>query len=82
MAVPARLPVDVAAAHRVEPREDVLEDPGLDVVDAGPAVGGGGAFVEDPFLGPLVARQAARDDVALGPVGEDPPLEFGEAHLG
>ena len=40
MAVPAGPARDVVALHRLEPREDVLEDAGLDVVGAGHAVGG------------------------------------------
>jgi hypothetical protein len=46
--VPACLPVDAVALHGLEPREDVLEDPRLDVVGAGEAVGGRRALVEGP----------------------------------
>ncbi len=48
VAVPARLALDVVAAHRLEAGEDVLEDPGLDVVGAGHPVRGGRALVERP----------------------------------
>ena len=48
VAVPAGLARDVAALHGLEAREDVLEDPRLDVVGAGHAVGGRRALVEHP----------------------------------
>src|SRR4029434_2847730 len=52
LAVPAALSVDPVAAHGLEAGEQVLEDPGLDVVDARLAVGGQRALVEDVRLGP------------------------------
>ena len=51
VAVPAGLPGDVLAPHRVEPRVDVLEEPGPDVVDPRAAVRGRWALVEDPLGG-------------------------------
>ncbi len=49
VAVPAALAGHVPPPHGVEPGVDVLEEPGPHVVDAGPAVGGGRALVEDPL---------------------------------
>ncbi len=46
VAIPPRLPADVAAAHRVVAGEQVLLEPGEEVPDVGIAVGRGGAFVE------------------------------------
>ena len=42
VAVPAGLAGDVVALHGLEPREDVLEDAGLDVVGAGLPLAVGG----------------------------------------
>ena len=50
VAVPAALAGHLAAAHGLEAGVEVLEHPGPDVVQAGPAVGGGRALVEDPGL--------------------------------
>ena len=48
-------------AHGAEAAEEVLVDPGPDVVQARPAVGGRRALVEDPRLGaPRAARWSAR----------------------
>ena len=53
VAVPAGLAEDVEPLHGLEPGEDVLEDPGLDVVHAGHAVRGGRPLVERPPGGAL-----------------------------
>ena len=80
--VPAGLPRDAVAAHRLVAREEVLDDAGHDVVDAGAAVGGGGAFVEDEevVLGALL--DAAPEDLAVAPELEDAGLELGKADAG
>ncbi len=49
VAVPAGAARDVEATHRPVAGEQVLEDPGFDVVGAGLAVGGGRALIEDPL---------------------------------
>ena len=48
VAVPARLARDVEALHGLEPGEQVLEHPGLDVMHAGHPVGGRRSLVEGP----------------------------------
>ncbi len=63
MAVPARLAGHVLAPHGVEPRVDVLEEPGPDVVDPGTPVGRRRALVEDPFLGTRPTAHALGEDV-------------------
>ena len=67
VAVPAALAGDVLAAHRVEAGIEVLEEPGPHVVDAGPAVGGGRALVEDPLGRALAAAQALAEHVVVAP---------------
>ncbi len=81
VAVPAALAVDLVALHRAEPREHVLERPRLDVVGAGPAVGGGRALVEGPRLGARVARDRLLEDLPLVPEVQHLALEGGEVHL-
>ncbi len=49
VAVPAGAARDVEATHRPVAGEQVLEDPGFDVVGAGLAVGGGRTLIEDPL---------------------------------
>ena len=81
VAVPAALALDVAAAHRLEARVDVLEDAGEHVVRARPAVGGRRALVEHPRLRALPAAQRLAEDVALAPALEHLLLESGEGLL-
>jgi hypothetical protein len=50
MTVPPALPGNISATHGLEPRIDVFENSGPDVVETGSAVGGGGALIEDPGL--------------------------------
>ena len=80
MAVPPALPGDVAAAHRVEAGEEVLEGAGPDVVETGPAVGRRRPLVEHPLRGALPAPQALGEQVALPPPLEDALLEGDEVH--
>ncbi len=82
VAVPAGAPRDRAAAHRLEPREEVLEDAGLDVVRAGVAVGGRRPLVEDPRLAARGLLQAALEDPVVAPAGEHVVLERGQVDLG
>ena len=81
VAVPAGLAGDVVALHRPVAREDVLEDPGLDVVGAGHAVGCRRAFVEDPERAAPGGLDAAREDVALAPQREDLAVDRREVDL-
>lgn len=74
VAVPASLAGDVVALHGPVAREDVLEDPGLDVVRAGHAVGGRRALVEDPLRAALGLLQAALEDLLVAPEAEDAVL--------
>ena len=48
MAIPAGLAGDMKALHGSVPREDVLKDPGFDMVGARSAICGRWALVEDP----------------------------------
>ena len=83
VAVPPALAGDVVAPHGLEAGVEVLEDPGPHVVQAGPAVGGGRALVEDPRLGALAAAGARRlDDLALPPAGQDPLFEGARSRAG
>ncbi len=59
----------VPALHGLEAREQVLEDPGLDVVHAGLAVGGRRALVEHPRLAAGGLLQAARRRPCRPPSG-------------
>ena len=73
VAVPAGLARDVVALHRLEAREDVLEDPRLDVVGARHAVGGRRALVEDPRRAvPRSARGTARRRRSVAPAARAP----------
>src|SRR5690606_30826260 len=82
VAVPAALAGHVAPPHRLEAGEDVLEDAGPHVVEAGPAVGGRGPLVEDPGLRALAEAGRLLDDAALPPAGEDAVLEGRQVEVG
>lgn len=82
VAVPAGLAADVVALHGPEAGEDVLEDPGLDVVGAGHAVGGGRALVEDPLGASLGLFEALGEDLAVAPEIEHGVLQRGQVDLG
>jgi hypothetical protein len=71
---PALRRTDIAL-HRPVAREDVLEDPGLDVVGARPAVGGRRPLVEGPHRGAGALPDARVEHVVGGPVGEHVLLE-------
>lgn len=81
VAVPAGLAGDVVAAHGAEAGEDVLEDPGLDVVGAGHAVRGRRALVEDPLGTPPGLLQGASEDLVLAPEVEHGVLQRGQVDL-
>ena len=82
VAVPAALALDVAAAHGLVAREDVLERAGDHVVGAGAPVGGRRALVEHVRLSALAAADRLAEDVAITPALEDLLLELGEVGLG
>ena len=81
VAVPAGLALDVPSPHRLEAREEVLEDPRLDVVRAGPAVGGRRALVERPRCGAGGLGEAFVEDAVFVPEREDLPIEGGQVDL-
>ena len=82
VAVPAGLALDVVALHGLEPREDVLEDAGLDVVGAGHAVGGRRALVEGPRAAAAGARRGTCAKVSCSrPEREHLALERGQVDL-
>ncbi len=78
VAVPARPARDVVALHRLEAREKVLEDAGLDVVGPRLAVGRRRTFVEDPARTLRGLHHRAIEDGALVPAGEDLRLQRGQ----
>ena len=81
VAVPAGLADHVVALHRPEAGEHVLEDPGLDVVDAGLAVGGRRALVERPRLAVRGLLEARGEGVVLVPEREDVALQRRQVDL-
>src|SRR5699024_852147 len=82
VAVPAGLAVDPPALHGAEPREHVLEHPGLDVVRAGVAVGGRRPFVEGPRLTVGGLPPGLGEGVVGRPELEDLPIDGGQVDLG
>jgi hypothetical protein len=82
VAVPAGLARHVVAAHGAEAGEDVLEDPGFDVVGTRHAVGGGRTLVEDPFGAALGLFEAAGEHLALAPEVEHRALQRWQVDLG
>src|SRR5690606_7498900 len=81
VAVPAGLARHAVAAHRLVAGEDVLEDAGLDVVDAGHAVGGGRALVEHPGRVALVLLDGTLEDLPVAPAVQDLTLKRGQVDL-
>ncbi len=82
VAVPAALAGDVVAPHGLEAGEEVLEHPGPHVVEAGLAVGGGRALVEDPRRRPLAQRLDLLGQRVLPPPGQHSLLERDQVQLG
>ena len=82
VAVPPTLTGDVAAPHGVEAGEEVLERPGPDVVEPGPAVGRGRPLVEHPLGRTLPPPETLGEHVALPPPLQHPLLEGDEVHGG
>ena len=80
VAVPAGLAGHMEPLHGLEPREDVLEDPGLDVMHAGHAVGGGRALVEGPDLAGGRPVQGTVEDLAVPPALQDLVLHRGQVY--
>src|SRR3954462_3818260 len=80
-AAPAGPPRDVPALHRLEAGEDVLEGPGLDVVGARPAVGGGRPLVEDPLRLAGGGLQGPGEDLVGLPPLQDLLFEGGQFDL-
>ena len=76
--VPATLADYPATFHRAVAGNDVLENAGQHVVNAGTAIGGGRPLVhhEERGVGPVVNGPA--EDIALLPVVEDLGVEFRE----
>ncbi len=81
VAVPACPAGHVPALHGLEPREDVLERARLDVVGAGPPVGGGRALVEDPQRAVRGGLHRPGEDLLGLPPLEDLLLQGGEVDL-
>src|SRR5262249_30680014 len=79
---PAALAGHGPAAHGLEAGVEVLEHPGPDVVEAGPAVGGRRALVEDPRLAVLAPGLRLRGHVVLGPAREDALLPRDQVEVG
>ena len=75
VAVPAALAGHPVALHGPEPGVEVLEDPGPDVVEAGAAVGGRRALVEDPRRPAGARRLHLTGEVGGPPALEHPRLE-------
>src|SRR6266567_7857962 len=71
MAVPPGLAGHMEPLHGLEPGEDVLEDPGLDVMHAGHAVSGRRALVEGPDRARGRPVQRAVEQLAVLPALED-----------
>ena len=80
--VPTGAAGHVVPAHGAVPAEEVLVGPGPDVVQAGLAVGRGGALVEDPRLGSLALGHRPLEDAVLAPAGQLRLLEDGEIGVG
>ncbi len=81
MAVPARLTRDVEALHGLEPREEILEHPCLDVVGAGHTVRGRRALVKGPLRAPFALRERAIEDLGVVPAPQHLVFEGGQVDL-
>src|SRR5215469_9103414 len=82
MAVPACPPRDVIALHGLEPREGVLQHPGLDVMDAGQAVRCRRTLVENPGRPACRLLKRALEGLALAPAAQYLVLESGQVSAG
>src|ERR1700686_5304055 len=78
MAVPPALAVHVLAAHRVEARVEVLEEPWPNVVDPRPAGGSRRSLVEHPFRRVRAPAHRFAEHVLLPPAGQHRLLERDE----
>ena len=72
----------VRPVHGAESAEEVLVDPGPDVVQAGHAVGGRRALVEDPWRRALALLNGAFEDAVRRPAGQLGLLEGNEVDVG
>jgi hypothetical protein len=82
MAVPAGPVRDAQSLHGLEPEEQILEHPRLDVVHAGKTVRGRRALVERPLraVGRLLER--ALENLAFAPADQHLALERGQVKAG
>ena len=81
VAIPARFARNVEALHRLEPRKQVFEDAGLDVVRAGHAVGGRRAFVKRPLGATLGRGERAFENLRLAPAAQYVVFERRQVNL-
>ena len=81
VAVPAALARDVAPAHRVEARIEVLEHPRPDVMDARTTVRRRGALVEDPLRRAFASAQALGEDIVVAPARQHAFFERNQVEL-
>ena len=77
--VPAEDAVDLLAAHRLEPREEVLRIAGQQMPVVRKPVGERWAVVEDPLVGALALRDRCPEGVVGCPEREHLTLDLGEA---
>src|SRR5215469_1420977 len=82
VAVPAGPPRDVKSLHGLEPRECVLQHPGLDVMDAGQAVRCRRTLVENPGRPACCLLERALEGLALVPAAQYLVLESGQVSAG
>ncbi len=78
--IPAADARGIVALHYLVARDNILEDAGQHVMDAGAAVGSGRPLVEDEALAAFPGRHAAAEDIALLPAGQDWRLHLREIH--
>jgi hypothetical protein len=78
MAVPAGLARYVESLHGLEPGEDVLEYPGLDVMHPGHAVRGRRPLVEGPERAALSGLQRPLEELPVLPAGQHLMLHGGQ----
>ncbi|CAB4577460.1 unannotated protein [freshwater metagenome] len=75
VSVPSKPAMDLLAAHRVKPGEDVLGVTGQEVTIVRQSIGKGWAVIEDPLFATLAVINRPLEGVMGGPVGEHLVLE-------
>ena len=75
MGIPAKSAVDLLAAHRVEPGEDVLRIPGQQVAVVRESISEGWPVIEHPFLATRAVVDGPLERVLGCPIGEHLVLE-------